>query len=65
MRRTKSPKALFSALLVTMFFMVFHVFILQKPQKDSDPDNYFFAFLLLILLGVAIFLITKDPKNKD
>ena len=66
MKQIKSPKAQFSTLLVGIsFFVAIHEAMFHDPEKDSDPDNTFFIIPIVILVGVEIFLITKDRKSKD
>lgn len=64
MKQIKSPGPIFWPRLVAACLVSFSVCMFSKRQKGSEPDWFFFAYLLVVLLVAGIFVITRDRKNK-
>jgi len=62
MKPTKRTKAIFSAFLVWMFFEILRSFFFSPKDKSAKPNDFLPELFLIIVLGVVVFLITKDEK---
>jgi hypothetical protein len=51
---------IYAAMLVGVFFLILHSFFFSGEPKSFDLDLFLPALFLVAILGVAIFLVTKD-----
>jgi len=60
MNRAKTFRLVLSAFTVLVFFHLCVHFGLAKRERPFDPTHFFVEVVLLVVLGIAVFKVTKD-----